>query len=110
MAIRWSLRLYIASKHQIYTATELQKKISKTTGVAISLAQLCKFIKRSPKMIRLETIEIICTALGCELGDFLSIGPRKMNPEKKKKLSYKNTPRTKIGVKNFPEPKDYKNG
>ena len=110
MAIRWILRPYLATKQQIYSATGLQKRIAKTTGVAISLAQLCKLMKRAPKMIRFETAEIICTALGCELGDFLIIGPKKMNPENRKKLSYKNTPRAKIGVKNFPAPEDYKNG
>lgn len=108
MAIHWSFKHYLASKHQIYTTTELQKKIVKETGIVISVAQLCKMVNARPKMIRFETIEILCSALSCELSDFLSIAAKKMNPEKKMKLSYKNTPRSKIGVREFPAPENYK--
>ena len=105
--VKWTLKSFLASKHQIYSATELQKKIVKKTGVAISLAQLCKLVNGTPSMIRLSTVEIICSALGAELSDFLQVGPKAMNPEKLRKLSYRNTPKSKIGVKNFPAPADY---
>jgi DNA-binding Xre family transcriptional regulator len=108
MAIHWTFKQYLASKQQIYTATELQKKIVKETGVVISVAQLCKLVNGRPKMIRFETAEIITSALGCELADFLVITPKKMNPNQKKKLSFKNTPRCKIAVRAFPRPEDYK--
>ncbi len=108
MAIRWTFKQYLASKHQIYTVTELQKRVVKETGVVISVAQLCKLVNSAPKMIRFETAEILVSALGCELSDFLAITPKKMNPAQKKKLSYKNTPRCKIGVSSFPSPEDYK--
>ena len=85
MAIKWHLRAYITNKHHIYTATELQKKIIKETGVVISLANLCKYLRARPIMIRPETMQIICTALGCTLHDLLSITPKaKTRPENKK--------------------------
>ena len=107
MAVKWSLKLYLARKHQIYTVTEFQKRIVKKTGIVISVANLCKVVNRTPKMIRLETAEILCSALGCELSSFLTIEPRTMNPSKTKKLSFKNTPKTKIAVSAFPNPSDY---
>ena len=108
MAIRWTFKHYLASKHQLYSATDLQKKIAKETGILVSVSQLCKLVNRTPTMIRLETVEILVTALNCELSDFLGISAKKMNPAHQKKLSYKNTPRSKIGSKAFPKPADYK--
>ena len=107
--VKWTFKSFLATKHQIYTVTELQKRIVKKTGVAISLAQLCKLVNGTPSMLRLSTVEIICSALGCELSGFLQVGPKAMNPEKTRKLSHKNTPKSKIGVKSFPAPGDYEN-
>jgi len=108
MSISWRLKHSLATRYQIYTVTEFQKRIVKKTGVRISIANLCKYVNGTPKLIRLETIEILCTALECGLDEFLRVLPKKMDPEKKRKLSYKNTPSSKIAVKAFPEPEDYK--
>jgi DNA-binding Xre family transcriptional regulator len=85
----------------------LQKLILKKTGVLISIANLCKYVNGQPKMVRLETMEIICSALGCELSNIMKVGPKAFDPERKSKLSFKNTPKSKIAVKSFPEPGDY---
>lgn len=105
--ICWRLKTYLVKKHQIYSVTDLQTLIEKKTGVMVSLANLCKLVNHQPKMIRLETIEIICTALGCELSSILKVGKKAFDPEKKSKLSFKNTPKGKIALKSFPEPRDY---
>lgn len=108
MAIRWTFKQYVATKHQIYSSTALKKKITEETGVVISVAQLCKFMNGTPKMIRFETAEILCSALECKLSDFLVITKKQMNAAQSRKLSYKNTPIGKIGVRAFPAPADYK--
>ena len=105
--IRWKLKTVMTEKYQIYSVTDLQKLIAKKTGIVISVANLCKLVNRPPKMIRLETMEIICSALECELSSILKVGPKAFNPEKKSKLSFKNTPKSKIAKKGFPEPRDY---
>ena len=108
MSIHWKLKSHLACRYQVYTVTEFQKHVVKKTGVRISIANLCKYVNRIPKVIRLETVEILCTALDCNLSDFLTVLPnKKLDPEKKRKLSYKNTPRSKIATKTFPEPGDY---
>lgn len=107
MSISWRLKHHLATHLHIYTVTDFQKRIVKKTGVKISIANLCKYVNGTPKLIRLETIEILCTALDCNLDDFFRVSPKKMDPEKTRKLSYKNTPHSKIAVKNFPTPKDY---
>jgi putative transcriptional regulator len=106
--IRWKLKNLLATKYQIYTVTELRKRIVKKTGVVISVANLCKYVNQTPKMIRLETIEIICSSLECDLETILSVTPKTFKSEKTRKLSFKNTPKSKIeSSKQFPEPGDY---
>ncbi len=109
MAIQWRLKTYLATKHGIFGAVVFQKKIVKQTGVLISIQNLCNYLEKKPKSVRLKTIEIICTALDCELNDFCEVKPK---PSEKltdppQKLSYKNTPHSKRGISQFPNPKDY---
>lgn len=108
MAINWKLRTYLTTKHSIYSVTEFKKLIVKKTGIVISLQNLTNIVNKKPMQIRLETIEIICSALNCNLNDFLEVKPKIFkNTEETKKLSYKNTPNCKKGIKKFPDPKDY---
>lgn len=108
MAVHWRLKTFLSTKHGIYRATQLQKRIVKKTGVLISLQNICNYLNTKPKAIRLKTLELIVTALECDLSDFLEIKPAKTDPGETKKLSYQNTPISKRAVKNFPNPKEYK--
>jgi DNA-binding Xre family transcriptional regulator len=107
MGISWRLKTYLATKHRIYTATELQKKIIKNTGIIISLQNICNYLQGKPKTLPLKTIEIICTTFDCDLSDFCKVTPNKKEVIKRKKLSYKNTPLSKRGINNFPNPENY---
>ena len=92
MAASWRLKNYLAQKHNIYSATSLQKIIVKKTGTIISIQNLCNYLNSMPKLLRVETMEVVCTALNCNLNDFCEITPSKKKKKDKKKLSYKNTP------------------
>jgi len=107
MAIHWRLKSYLSEKHCIYRPTQLQKLIIKKTGVQISLRNLCNYLDHKPKTLRLQTFEIVCSALECELHDFCEVKPAKQDPSKMKKLSYQNTPHSKRATRSFPDPKDY---
>lgn len=107
MAISWRLKTYLATKHGIYQATALQKRIAKKTGVLISTPNLRHYLNGKPKAIRLKTVELIVTALECELSDFLEIKPCDVAVGETKKLSYQNTPLSKRAVSQFPDPKNY---
>lgn len=106
MAIHWRLKTYLATKHGIYRISLLQKLIVKKTGVLISAQNLSQYLK-APKTLRLTTIEILCSALECELNDFCTVAPASMKPEKVRKLSFQNTPLSKRATKHFPNPADY---
>lgn len=108
MAINWRLKTFIFTKFNITKATKVQKMILDKTGILISLQNLCNLINKKPQMIKLDTMEIICSALNCELKDILKITPASKKRENKIKLSYKNTPKSKIAYKSFPDPNNYK--
>jgi hypothetical protein len=109
MAISWRLKTYLASKHEIFLATDLQKLILKKTGTMVSLSNLCRYCNKRPKSLRLETIQILCTTLGCSMDAFCEISPVviKKSEIKKKKLSPQNTPNKNRGANAFPHPGDY---
>lgn len=106
MAIHWRLKTLLSTKHAIFSAVGLQKKIIKETGIRISLQNICKLINRKPTLLRLETAEIICTALHCQLSAFLEIKGKTGHKITPCKLSYKNTPLGKR-TSHVPNPKDY---
>lgn len=113
MAIHWRLRSYVASHHGIYSGTRLQRRIVEKTGVLISLQNICNYLNDKPKVLRLTTVELICTALGCELGDFCGVKgwseaqQATARTDHPKKLSFKNTPLSKRAGKSFPDPRHY---
>jgi DNA-binding Xre family transcriptional regulator len=108
MAIHWRLKTYLATSHGIYHATAFQKRIVKKTGTLISVQNLCSYMNRKPKSIKLKTLELIVTALDCELSHFLEIKPAEISVGETKKLSYANTPLSKRALDQFPDPKNYK--
>lgn len=109
MAIRWQLKKYLSNHHGIYTAIDLQQLIVKKTGIIISHSNLCRYLKVTPKSLRLDTLEILCSALNCDLNKILEISSKDYKTSRRfpKKLAYQNTPKQKKGRTKFPDPTDY---
>lgn len=108
MPIKWNLKRFLATKYQIYSVKELQKRITKQTGIIISHSNLCKLVNKEPTLLSVRTAEIICSTLQCELSEFLVITPKNFNKKNKvTKLSPINTPITKLLKVEFPEPDNY---
>lgn len=108
MAVQWHLKTYLAHQHGIYRPTDFRDLVLKKTQVLISLPNISKLLNRKPSSIRLKTMELLCTALDCNLSDFCQIKPSTSRlPETVKKLSPMQTPNSKRGVSNFPDPTDY---
>ena len=103
----WRLKTYLATRHGIFKATELRKKIIAETNIAISLQNLCNLLNGKPQALRLRTIEILCTALACELSDFCQVRAGKVKSEGLRKLSFQNTPYKVRAKSQFPDPTDY---
>ena len=107
MAIHWKLKQYIRDKHSLYKLKELQEHIAEKTSIVISLQHLSDLVRACPKSIRLQTMEILCSALNCTLNDLVTIDPSKRKEKTTRKLSYQSTPMGKRGREAFPNPSDY---
>lgn len=107
MAIHWQLKTFLARQHAIFKAVDLQEKVVIETGIQISLQQLCNLLNKKPSQIRLKTMEILCTALGCKLEDFCEVKAGKFHSPKVKKLAQQNTPVHHLVKEEFPDPQGY---
>lgn len=107
MAIHWKLKKYVRDKHGLFRLTALQQQIVEKTGIVVSLQHLSDLTKDCPKSIRLQTMEILCSALNCTLSDLVTIEPNRRKEKEVRKLSYQSTPLEKRGLGSFPNPSDY---
>lgn len=108
MAVIWRLKTYLAREQNIFKARALQVKIIKETGIKISLQNLACLMREKPSMIRLKTMEVICTALKCKLSDFCNVSEGKIFEHKVvKQLSAQNTPHCLRAKSEFPDPNRY---
>lgn len=108
MPIKWNLKRYLAAKHHIYSAKELQRLVIKKTGIIISHANICKLVNNEPRQLNLKTVEIICSALSCELSDFFNVTPKNFSKkDNPRKLSPSKAPITRILKNEFPIPENY---
>lgn len=110
MAISWRLKTHLAVKYGIFSAVGLQKKVTLSTGIIISVQNLRTYLNEKPKLIPLKTIELICTALQCRLSDFCEVRPEPPTSKRQqpKKLSFHNTPiKKRTSGQLFPDPAHY---
>jgi len=94
-----------------HRASKANCEKNRSIDFLISLQSLCNYLNKKPKEVRLRTVELICTALDCELKDFCSITPSesllKQDHSEVKKLSWQTTPLSKRSQDAFPDPKLY---
>ncbi len=109
MAVGWHLKKYLASQHGIFTAIALQALVVKRTGIIVSHSNLCRYLKKQPRALKLELLELLCNTLDCELSELLTIHPNKYRKVRSlpKKHAQQHTPKQKRGKRSFPDPVDY---
>lgn len=71
----WNLR-ELLKKRGITRASEVRKIIHERTGVLLSHQAVSDLLKKQPKMVRVETGQLICDAFYCCLSDFFEVKPR----------------------------------
>ncbi|MFI6062464.1 helix-turn-helix domain-containing protein [Streptomyces sp. NPDC051286] len=74
--MRWNLRLTAANKG-IWKASELQRSLAEH-GLVISAGKMSGLWSGQPVSLKLEDLDVICVALGCEIGDLLIPEPEKV--------------------------------
>ncbi|RSM80544.1 XRE family transcriptional regulator [Amycolatopsis sp. WAC 01375] len=67
--MKWNLRLAAANRG-IWKASELQNTLAEH-GLVISAGKMSGLWSGNPASIKLSDLDVICVALGCEIGELL---------------------------------------
>src|SRR5699024_10304072 len=68
MSIEWNLR-HVMAKNNAWTGSELLRLMEDREGYSISHASVSALLIEKPKLIRVEHLDAICTALDCTPND-----------------------------------------
>jgi DNA-binding Xre family transcriptional regulator len=75
MAFRWKLKERLAVHHQLYQLADIQRVIEERTGVRWSLETISQLVNKTPRSLRVQTMQTVCTAFDCRLDDICEITP-----------------------------------
>ena len=74
MPIKWKLREWLRRERDQTRPTDISRMIYRRTGYKISVQAIAELLN-NPKMLRLETMEAICSSFDCKISDFLEVIP-----------------------------------
>jgi DNA-binding Xre family transcriptional regulator len=74
--MRWNLRLAAANRG-IWKASELQHLLA-GHGLVVSAGKMSHLWSGEPASLKLDDLDIICVALGCQVGELLIPEPDKV--------------------------------
>ncbi|MGW1679483.1 helix-turn-helix domain-containing protein [Saccharopolyspora sp. NPDC002376] len=69
VVVKWNLRL-VAAQRGIWKAAELQRLLA-DHGLVVSAGKMSGLWSKTPASLKLSDLDIICTALSCQVGDLL---------------------------------------
>ena len=71
----WNLRGWLKERG-ITRASEVRRIVHERTGRMLSNQAVCDLLNKQPKMVRVETSQLLCDAFYCCLSDFFEVKPR----------------------------------
>ncbi|MFL6147530.1 MAG: helix-turn-helix domain-containing protein [Pseudonocardiaceae bacterium] len=74
--MKWNLRLTAANRG-IWKASDLHRMLAEH-GLAISAGKMSGLWSGQPASIKLDDLDVICTVLGCQIGEVLIPEPDKV--------------------------------
>ncbi len=116
MSFEWNLRKWLAVERDIYKPSQLQALIVERTGVRLSIQAVSTLMNSKPSALRIQTIQVLCDALECNLCDFCNITYDSTQSQQKRRAAAGSTPRRLYGNKasvpsppdhDFPDPRRY---
>lgn len=70
MTIEWKLRQVMA-KNNVWTGSELLRLMEAKAGYTMTPPSISALLNAPPKLIRLETLDALCTALDCKPSELI---------------------------------------
>lgn len=89
MALEWKLRKVMADR-EIWTGSELARLMKEKAGYSLSAPSISALLNGSPKQVKAETMDALCTALECTPADLWKHTPtytQNTNSNKHSKLA-----------------------
>jgi len=83
--MRWNLRMK-AAEAGIWKSTELRRRLAEA-GLEISAGKMSGWWTTTPTTIRLDDLDVLCSALGCQPTDLLICEPEKVAARKPTKTA-----------------------
>jgi putative transcriptional regulator len=74
MPVKWKLREWLRRERDQTRPTDISRMIYRRTGYKISVQAIAELLN-NPKMLRLETMEAICSSFDCKISDLLEVIP-----------------------------------
>jgi putative transcriptional regulator len=74
MALEWRLRRVMAERG-IWTGAELARLLWEKAGYRLTAPSISDLMSRQPRQLKVDTLDALCTALGCSPGDLLAHSP-----------------------------------
>ena len=74
--MKWNLRLAAANRG-IWKASELQRMLA-AHGLVISAGKMSGLWSGQPVSVKLADLDVICAALGCQIGELLTPEPEQV--------------------------------
>lgn len=68
MALEWRLRQVMAERG-IWTGAELIRLMNEKAGYSLTAPSISLLLANAPKQVKAETMDALCTALGCTPSD-----------------------------------------
>jgi putative transcriptional regulator len=70
MTMEWRLRRVMADRG-VWTGAELARLLDEKAGYRLTAPSISELITRPPRQLKVETLDALCTALGCTPADLL---------------------------------------
>lgn len=70
MAIEWRLRQVMA-RNNVWTGSELLRLMERKAGYSMTPPSISALLNDPPKLMRMETLDALCTALDCSPNDLI---------------------------------------
>jgi len=70
MTLEWRLR-HVMAERGIWTGAELARLLMERAGYRLTAPSVSELLSRPPRQLKIETLDALCTALGCSPGDLL---------------------------------------
>jgi DNA-binding Xre family transcriptional regulator len=73
--VKWNLRI-TAAHRGIWKASEMQRLLAER-GLVISAGKMSGLWSGTPNTVKLDELDVICTVLGCGIGELMTPEPGK---------------------------------